>query len=74
MQIYKCKSCGKFFSETTTYEKAVFMRRVVQYSFRLRQNGLSFREIKLLIEEAFGIEVSHVTIYNWVRKKCTQEH
>jgi len=77
VQIFKCKSCGKFFSENTTYEKTKLKELVRKVSINLHLSGLSYRIIKRHLEEVYGIRVSHVTIYNWVKSKrvkaCTQE-
>jgi len=73
VQIFLCKSCGRFFSENTTYERVRLKELVRKVSINLHLSGLSYRTIKRHLEEVYGIRVSHVTIYNWVRK-CTQEH
>jgi len=72
-QIFLCKSCGRFFSENTTYEKTKLKELAVKISVSLHLSGLSYRAIQRHLEEVYGIRVSHVTVYNWVRE-CTQEH
>ncbi len=72
VQILLCKSCGRFFSENTTYEKAKLKEFAIKVSVNLHNSGLSYRTIQRHLEEVYGIRVSHVTIYNWV-KACTQE-
>ncbi len=72
VQIFKCKSCGRFFSENTTYEKVKLKEHVMKVSINLHNSGLSFRTIQRHLEEVYGIRVTHVTIYNWV-KRCTRE-
>ncbi len=72
IQIYLCKSCGRFFSENTTYEKIKLKEFAMKVSINLHNSGLSFRTIQRHLEEVYGIRVSHVTIYNWVRR-CTRE-
>lgn len=72
VQIFKCKSCGKFFSENTTYERAMLRELAMKISINLHNSGLSYRTIQKHLEEVYKIRVSHVTIYNWVRR-CTRE-
>jgi len=73
VQVFKCKVCGRYFSENTTYEKTKLKEFAIKVSVNLHLQGLSYRTIQRHLEEVYGIRVSHVTIYNWV-KKCIQEH
>jgi len=73
VQVYKCKECGRFFSENTTYERIKLREFAVRVSINLHLSGLSYRMIQRHLEEVYGIRVSHVTIYNWVKSSCTQE-
>lgn len=72
IQIYLCKSCGRFFSENTTYDKAKLKEFATRASISLRSCGLSYRKIQKHLREVYGINVSHVTIFYWVRS-CRQE-
>ncbi len=73
VQVFKCKVCGKFFSENTTYEKVKLKELARKVSINLHLSGLSYRAIQRHLEEVYGIKVSHVTVYNWVKATCTQE-
>ncbi len=73
VQIFLCKSCGRFFSENTTYEKTKLKELAIKVSVSLHLSGLSYRTIQRHLEEIYGIRVSHVTIYNWVKSSCIQE-
>jgi len=68
VQIFQCKSCGKFFSENTTYERTKLKEFAAKASVNLHSSGMSFRAIQNHLKEVYGINVSHVTIYYWVRK------
>jgi len=74
VQIFLCKSCGRFFSENTTYEKTKLKELARKVSVNLHLSGLSYRTIQRHLKEVYGIRVSHVTIYNWVKSSCIQEH
>jgi len=72
VQIFLCKSCGRFFSENTVYEKSKLKEFAIKVSISLYNLGLSYRTIQRHLEEVYGIRVSHATVYNWV-KGCTRE-
>jgi transposase-like protein len=72
VQVFKCKFCGRFFSENTTYEKTKLKELAIKVSVNLHLSGLTYRTIQRHLEEIYGIGVSYVTIYNWV-KGCIRE-
>lgn len=69
-QILKCKNCGKrFTSESSSKFKGMrYPDRVILYALKLVfRFRMSLRKAKELLED-MGIEVSHVSIYNWIMK------
>lgn len=69
-QRYLCRSCKKQFTErsNTPFSGMRYPRDVILYALNLHlRHGIPLRDISEFLRRS-GIEVSHVAIYDWVRK------
>lgn len=67
VQVYRCGDCKKCFSENTGFERTNYGEDVITGSLQMYFTGMSCRDIACH-HEMFGINVSHMTVYNWVAK------
>lgn len=67
-QFYLCKDCGHKFVEPTAYPKMRTKGRVVATAIDLYFEGLSVRKVKVQIDKIFGVKLSQVAIWKWVKK------
>ncbi len=65
IQIYKCKSCKRYFSDNRY--KPNLKEIMIKTSIHLYSLGQSYRKIARFFREDLGFEVSHVTVRNWVK-------
>jgi len=67
IQRFRCVDCGKTFSINIGFEKMKHSPQAITSAMQLYFSGESLRNtmksLKLL-----GVEVSHQTVYNWIRK------
>ncbi|MDI3498228.1 IS6 family transposase [Archaeoglobus sp.] len=68
VQRYQCKRCGVKFTDRSGFHGMKNSARVVAAALDLYFKGLSLRQISQHLKHAFGVEVSHVTVRNWVKK------
>ena len=59
-QRYKCKGCG--YNYTVDYEKTSAKDKKMRFALALYLEGLGFHSIARLLD------VSHVTVMNWIKK------
>ena len=67
-QFYLCKSCGHKFVEPKAYPKMRTKGRVVATAIDLYFEGLSVRKVKTQLAKIFGVKVSQVAVWKWMRK------
>jgi len=67
LQRLSCKSCGKRFTQNFGFEHMQVTPDTITSSMQLYFSGESFRGIQKFLKLK-GIEVSHVSVYNWVAK------
>lgn len=67
IQVYRCGDCKKCFSSNIGFEKTRYDENTVTGSLQMYFCGMSCRDVANHYE-MLGIDVSHVTIYNWVSK------
>ncbi len=67
VQRFKCLDCKKRFSDTIGFEKMKYNDIAITRSLTISCGGLSYRDIADHFEQE-GISVSHVTVYNWIKK------
>ena len=68
VQLYKCNSCGKVFSENTTFAKMKHKGEIITIVLDLYFKNVSLRKIQEHLQDIHGVKVTHVTIYNWIQK------
>ena len=68
VQRYKCNACKKRFCEKGIFARMRFSREVIMNALFLRLYPLSTRNVKRILKKLNYIEVSHVSIFNWVMK------
>jgi transposase-like protein len=67
IQVFHCKQCSRFFTFNVGFEKMKHNPQAITSAMQLYFSGESLRNtmksLKLL-----GVEVSHQTVYKWIRK------
>jgi transposase-like protein len=67
IQVFHCKQCSRFFTFNVGFEKMKHNPQAITSALQLYFSGESLRNtmksLKLL-----GVEVSHQTVYKWIRK------
>ena len=67
IQRFVCKECHRTFSLNIGFEKMKHDPRGITTAIQLYFNGESLRNVSRSLK-LIGVEVSHQTIYNWIRK------
>ena len=67
-QFYLCKNCGHKFVEPKAYPKMRTKGRVVATAIDLYFEGLSARKVQVQLGKIFGVKVSQVAIWKWVKR------
>jgi transposase-like protein len=67
-QIYYCKKCKIKFRGTCGFAKMKKEPQAIILALDLFFKGLSLRKITEHLHSIYGIDASHVTIYNWIGK------
>ena len=65
IQRFKCQDCKKRFTANFGFEKKQFDENTITGALQMYYSGMSVRDISNHYE-MMGIEMSHMTIYNWV--------
>lgn len=68
IQRFKCKECGKEWSDNLGFAKSKVNSKAVTAGLDLYFKGVSLRKVKEHLKLFYGIEVSHVAILGWIRK------
>jgi transposase-like protein len=67
-QFYLCKNCGHKFVEPKAYPKMRTKGRVVATAIDLYFDGLSVRKVRSQVDKIFGVKLSQVAIWKWIKK------
>ena len=67
IQRFSCKNCNKTFSVNLGFEKMKSSPEIITQSLQLYFTGESLRNVQKFLKLQ-GVDVSHKTIYCWVRK------
>ena len=70
-QRYKCKECNYFFREGDGRKDRAYPADVVRSALNLYLEGVGFRAIERILKSQ-NINVSHVSVINWVRRSAQQ--
>jgi putative transposase len=69
VQRFKCKDCGhRFTVNEAGFEKIQVDPKIVTLALDLYFKGVSLRKVTNHLKQFYDLEVSHVTIYNWIQK------
>lgn len=63
-----CKRCGCRFTDQTCFEKMRHNGNIVVAAMDLYFKGLSYRKIAEHLRDTCGVSLTHVAVYNWIRK------
>jgi transposase-like protein len=68
VQRFFCKGCKRFFVIDEGFEKMKATPETVTVALDLYFNRISMRAIVDHLKQFYGVEVSHVAVYKWIRK------
>jgi len=68
VQRYKCKECGFRFLENDNFDRMRTQKHVIAVAMGFYFDGMSVRKIQEQIAYIFKVDVSQVTIHNWITK------
>jgi len=67
IQRYECNSCGKWFVRNLGFERMGASPQAITSAMQLYFTGESLRNVQKFLTLQ-GVNVSHVTVYNWIAK------
>ena len=67
-QFYLCTNCGHKFVEPKAFPKMRTKGRVVATAIDLYFEGLSVRKVQIQVDKIFGVKVSQVAVWKWIKK------
>ena len=67
LQIFKCRTCKKRFSTNLGFERMKASPQMITSAMQLYFSGESLRNTQKFLELQ-GVQIGHVTIYNWIKK------
>ncbi len=67
IQIFNCKSCGKYFTVNLGFERMKHNPHGVTTAMQLYFSGESLRNVARSLR-LMGMQVSHQTVWNWIQK------
>ena len=67
VQLFKCKDCKRKFTANFGFEKMRSKDYIITRALQMYYTGMSVRDISDCFEQE-EIDVSHMTIYNWITK------
>src|SRR5213594_941950 len=67
IQLYLCRDCGRYFSYNVGFEGMHSSPQAITGAMQLYFTGESLRNVQKFLALQ-GLNVSHVTIYKWIRK------
>ena len=68
VQRYRCKECGFRFLDNDNFDKMRTKKHVIAVAIGFYFDGMSVRKIQAQIQYIFKVDVSQVTIHNWITK------
>ena len=67
-QNYFCKRCERKFVNNGDFQRLKFSPQIITLTLDLYFKGVSMRKITDHIKQFHSLEVSHVTVYNWIER------
>ena len=68
VQRYRCKDCGFSFLDNGNFERMRSQKHIIAVAMGFYFDGMSVRNIQSQIRYIFKVDVSQVTIHNWLTK------
>lgn len=68
IQRYMCKDCGFKFLDNGNFGRMRSKKHIISVAMDLYFDGMSVRKVQNQIQYIFKVEVSQVTIHNWITK------
>jgi transposase-like protein len=68
VQRFSCKDCGKRFVVNVGFEKMKATPQVITVALDLFFKGISLRKIVDHLEQFYGVKVTHVAVFKWIKK------
>lgn len=66
-QVFYCKDCKHKFSEPSLLKRIRYDPEIITLTLDLYFSGLSLRKVARSVNDHFGLELDHSTIYNWIK-------
>lgn len=66
-QVFYCKDCKHKFQEPSLLKKVRYDPEIITLTLDLYFSGLSLRKVARSVNDHFGFELDHSTIYNWIK-------
>jgi len=70
LQVYLCRKCEKHFTLNLGFEGMRTTPQIITSAMQLYFTGESFRNVQKFLKLQ-GVKVSHVTVYEWIKKYTT---
>jgi transposase-like protein len=67
-QKFCCKQCGHNWSDNLGFGKCKIETKAITAGLDLYFKGISLRQVRQHLIQFYGVNVSHVAIYKWIRK------
>ncbi len=67
IQRYSCNACGKWFVKNLGFERMAASPQAITSAMQLYFTGESLRNVQKFLKLQ-GVNISHVTVYNWIGK------
>jgi putative transposase len=68
IQVYKCKECKHKWSDNLGFAYNKVNSKIITVALDLYFKGISLRKVKEHIKLFYGIDISHRSVLNWIRK------
>jgi transposase-like protein len=63
-----CKDCGRCFVDNVDFENMKYNPKIIALTLDLYFRGLSLRKISQHLKEFYDLNITHMSIYNWIEK------
>ena len=67
-QNYYCKDCKRNFVDNIDFENMKYNPKIIALTLDLYFRGLSLRKISQHLKEFYDLEITHMSVYNWIEK------
>jgi len=67
-QYYQCKNCNRRFVNNLDFENMKYNPKIIAITLDLYFRGLSLRKISQHLKKFYNLNITHMSIYNWIEK------